>query len=240
MSNDASKQGLGRYLDMTVSCNPQFTTLSVVMEGEQIFIHFHWFIVYSFQWYKDMCWKLEFGPVIEPIFSSTHTDNYSTCNNFKTKYVFFSWKIKQANENWGYTQQNGWFSSSRVDFSILLQVKSRLLNRWPIFGMLQWVQSALQSVQKMSTNKHDSQKLVKRLSQAAGEQSGISVSKAALITLMASGWWLKWVAKFLNSQLGFERGEGITTNVLEVNLSFSCFFCVVCFLPCQPQRRKWF
>lgn len=69
------------------------------------------------------------------------------------------------------------YFKSRVDYS----------TDGPYLECSQWVQSALQSVQKMSTTKYDSQKLVIRLSQAAGEQSGISVSKAALMTLMAAG-----------------------------------------------------
>lgn len=53
----------------------------------------------------------------------------------------------------------------------------------PYLECSQWVQSALQSVQKMSRTKHDSQKLVEILIQNAG------------------------VSKFFNSQSGFE-GEG--------------------------------
>lgn len=54
----------------------------------------------------------------------------------------------------------------------------------PYLECSQWVQSALQSVQKMSRTKHDSQKLVEILIQTAG------------------------ISKFLNSQSGFEGGEG--------------------------------
>lgn len=59
------------------------------------------------------------------------------------------------------------YFKSRVDYS----------TDGPYLECSQWVQSALQSVQKMSGTKHDSQKLVEIFIQAAGEQSGLSVSK---------------------------------------------------------------
>lgn len=48
------KQVSRRCLDVTFSCHPQFTTIAVVVECKQIFLHSNWFIVFSFQWNKDV------------------------------------------------------------------------------------------------------------------------------------------------------------------------------------------
>lgn len=125
--------------------------------------------------------QFQFGPVKELVLSCIPNLSLLTLIILSSANDWL-FSLKQANKTRGSLMDDlvvlEWDRNPPCQESIAQQM-GRILNAHR-------VQSALQSVQNTSAPKHDSQKLVKRHSQAAGEQSRTSAAEAPLPTLPAA------------------------------------------------------